>query len=46
VLTSARYAALHPHHGPKVIYADANRLGARTGREGIVFKLSPYALDL
>ncbi|RYU60802.1 site-specific DNA-methyltransferase [Methylolobus aquaticus] len=46
VLTSAVYAALPPHDGPKVIYAAANRLGARTAREGIVFKQIPYALDL
>ena len=34
------------HHGPKVIYAAASRLGApRLARERIVFKQTPYALE-
>ena len=46
VLTSPVLAMLPPHHGPKVIYAAANRLGApRLQRERIVFKQTPYALD-
>jgi hypothetical protein len=32
--------------GPKVIYAAANRMGARAARESIVFKQTPYALEV
>jgi hypothetical protein len=32
--------------GPKVIYAAANRMGARAAREGITFKQTPYALEV
>ncbi|MCP5545170.1 MAG: site-specific DNA-methyltransferase [Akkermansiaceae bacterium] len=47
VLTAPVLAMLPPHDGPKVIYAAANRLGApRLQREQIVFKQTPYALDL
>jgi site-specific DNA-methyltransferase (adenine-specific)/adenine-specific DNA-methyltransferase len=46
VLTPAVLALLPPFDGPKVIYAAANRLGARAAREGIVFKQTPYALDV
>jgi site-specific DNA-methyltransferase (adenine-specific)/adenine-specific DNA-methyltransferase len=45
VLTPAVLALLPPFDGPKVIYAAANRLGARATREGIVFKQTPYALE-
>lgn len=45
VLTPAVYAALPPFGGPKVIFAAANRLGARTAREGITFKQTPYELE-
>jgi site-specific DNA-methyltransferase (adenine-specific)/adenine-specific DNA-methyltransferase len=46
VLTPAVLALLPPFDGPKVIYAAANRLGARAAREGIVFKQTPYALEV
>jgi hypothetical protein len=46
VLTPAVLALLPPFDGPKVIYAAANRLGARATREGIVFKQTPYALEV
>ena len=32
--------------GAKVIYAAANRMGGRLAREGIVFKQTPYALEV
>jgi hypothetical protein len=40
------FDALPDFAGPKVIYAAANRMGARTVRESIVFKQTPYALDV
>ena len=47
VLTAPVLSLLPPHDGPKVIYAAASRLGApRLQRERIVFKQTPYALDL
>jgi adenine-specific DNA-methyltransferase len=47
VLTAPVLAMLPPHDGPKVIYAAASRLGApRLQRDRIVFKQTPYALDL
>jgi site-specific DNA-methyltransferase (adenine-specific)/adenine-specific DNA-methyltransferase len=47
VLTSAVFEALPPFAGPKVIYAAACRLGnARLAREGIIFKQTPYALEM
>lgn len=45
-LTSSVLNALPKFSGPKVIYAAANRMGARTAREGITFKQTPYALEV
>ncbi len=47
VLTAAVYESLPAHDGPKVIYAAACRLGkSRLQRDGIVFKQTPYALEV
>jgi DNA modification methylase len=46
VLTGPVYDLLPPFAGPKVIYAAANRMGSRAAREGIVFKQTPYALEV
>jgi len=47
VLTGAVLEKLPKHDGPRVIYAAACRLGApRLRRENIVFKQTPYALDV
>ena len=47
VLTGPVLDLLPKHDGPRVIYAAACRLGApRLQREGIVFKQTPYALDV
>ena len=47
VLTGPVLEMLPPHDGPRVIYAAACRLGTpRLNREGIVFKQTPYALDV
>ncbi|MGP1664469.1 MAG: site-specific DNA-methyltransferase [Rhodanobacter sp.] len=47
VLTGPVLDLLPPHDGPRAIYAAACRLGApRLNREGIVFKQTPYALDV
>ena len=47
VLTGPLLDLLPAHDGPKVIYAAACRMGAaRRAREQIVFKHTPYALDL
>ncbi len=46
VLTGPVFDLLPRFDGPKVIYAAANRMGARTMREGIVFKQTPYALEV
>ena len=46
VLTGSVFEALPKFDGPKVIYAAANRLGARTQRENITFKQTPYALEM
>ena len=47
VLTGPVLALLPEHDGPRVVYAAACRLGApRLQREGIVFKQTPYALDV
>ncbi|MEO8410241.1 MAG: site-specific DNA-methyltransferase, partial [Propionivibrio sp.] len=46
MLTGPVLDVLPPFAGPKVIYAAANRLGARAAREGIVFKQTPYALEV
>jgi site-specific DNA-methyltransferase (adenine-specific)/adenine-specific DNA-methyltransferase len=44
VLTGPVFDVLPKFAGPKVIYAAANRMGARAAREGISFKQTPYAL--
>ncbi|MBN8261285.1 MAG: site-specific DNA-methyltransferase [Xanthomonadales bacterium] len=47
VLTGVVLDKLPRHDGPRVIYAAACRLGTpRLNREGIVFKQTPYALDV
>jgi len=46
VLTGPVFDALPRFAGPKVIYAAANRMGARALREGISFKQTPYALEV
>ncbi|MGE3298014.1 MAG: site-specific DNA-methyltransferase [Porticoccaceae bacterium] len=44
VLTGPVFDLLPKFSGPKVIYAAANRMGARAAREHITFKQTPYAL--
>lgn len=46
VLTGPVFDVLPKFEGPKVIYAAANRMGARAVREGITFKQTPYALEV
>jgi DNA modification methylase len=46
VLTGPVFDVLPKFGGPKVIYAAANRMGARAAREGITFKQTPYALEV
>lgn len=46
VLTGPVYEVLPKHRGSKVIYAAANRMGNRVIKENIVFKQTPYALDV
>jgi adenine-specific DNA-methyltransferase len=46
VLTGPVFDQLPAHKGPKVIYAAANRMGARTARESIIFKQTPYSLEV
>jgi adenine-specific DNA-methyltransferase len=46
VLTGPVFEMLPKYAGPKVIYAAANRMGARAAREGITFKQTPYALEV
>ena len=47
VLTGVVLDKLPKHDGPRLIYAAACRLGTpRLNREGIVFKQTPYALDV
>ncbi|MDY0147465.1 MAG: hypothetical protein RBR56_05375, partial [Halothiobacillus sp.] len=46
VLTGPVFDVLPKFAGPKVIYAAANRMGARATREGITFKQTPYALEI
>jgi adenine-specific DNA-methyltransferase len=46
VLTGPVFDLLPKFSGPKVIYAAANRMGARAAREGITFKQTPYALEV
>jgi adenine-specific DNA-methyltransferase len=45
-LTGPVFDVLPKFDGPKVIYAAANRMGARAAREGISFRQTPYALDI
>ena len=45
-LTGPVFDVLPKFAGPKVIYAAANRMGARAAREGITFKQTPYALEV
>ena len=44
VLTGPVFDSLPKFIGQKVIYAAANRMGARASREGITFKQTPYEL--
>jgi adenine-specific DNA-methyltransferase len=46
VLTGPVFEVLPKFAGPKVIYAAANRMGARAAREGVTFKQTPYALEV
>ena len=46
VLTGAVFQVLPRFAGPKVIYAAANRMGSRAASEGIIFKQTPYALEV
>lgn len=46
VLSGPVFDLLPRFEGPKVIYAAANRMGGRAAREGIVFKQTPYALEV
>ncbi|MHB1174112.1 MAG: site-specific DNA-methyltransferase [Sulfuriferula sp.] len=46
VLTGPVFDVLPRFDGPKVIYAAANRMGARAAREAITFKQTPYALEV
>lgn len=47
ILTGPVFSGLPKHEGPKVIYAAANKLGGpRCDREQIIFKQTPYALDV
>ncbi|WP_101101433.1 site-specific DNA-methyltransferase [Macromonas bipunctata] len=46
VLTPQVFNLLPTFAGPKVIYAAADRMGARAAREGITFKQTPYALEI
>lgn len=46
VLTGPVFDVLPKFAGPKVIYAAANRMGARAAHEGIAFKQTPYALEV
>lgn len=46
VLTGPVFDVLPKFAGPKVVYAAANRMGARAAREGITFKQTPYALEV
>lgn len=46
VLTGPVFDVLPKFEGPKVIYAAANRMGARLARESAVFKQTPYALEV
>lgn len=46
VLNGPVFGVLPKFDGAKVIYAAANRMGARTQRENITFKQTPYALEV
>ena len=46
VLTGPVFDVLPKFAGPKVIYAAANRMGARAARLGLTFKQTPYALEV
>ncbi len=46
VLTGPVFDALPKFAGPKVVYAAANRMGARAASEGVSFKQTPYALEV
>lgn len=46
ILTKQVYDVLPKFDGGKVIYAAANRLGVKAKRENIVFKQTPYALEV
>ena len=46
MLTGPVFDALPKFGGPKMIYAAANRMGARASREDITFKQTPYALEV
>ena len=46
LLTGPVFDVLPKFPGAKVIYAAVNRMGTRTGREGIIFKQTPYALEV
>jgi hypothetical protein len=46
VLTGPVFDILPKRTGAKTIYAAANRMGARSARLGILFKQTPYALDV
>ncbi len=46
VLTGPVFDLLPKFAGPKVIYAAANRMGGRATREGVIFKQTPYALEV
>lgn len=46
ILTKQVYDVLPKFDGSKVIYAAANRLGIKAKRENIIFKQTPYALEV
>ena len=46
VLSGPVFDVLPKFAGTKVIYAAANRMGARAARESITFKQTPYALEV
>lgn len=46
ILTKQVFDVLPKFEGVKVIYAAANRLGGKAKRENIVFKQTPYALEV
>ena len=46
ILTKQVFDVLPKFEGVKVIYAAANRLGGKAKRENIIFKQTPYALEV